>query len=322
MMERGALDAALRELTGAGEDRRIEALKTLLGHAGRTGAEMEPLVAALPGVLADGSSRVRRLGLLLASRLLSEDELAPLARRFVTDAEAAVRVEAVGLLGELARPEARGALAAALEDDDAEVRFEAACGMAALRHPAGMEILVEALDVAAWRFRALGSLALLEDARALEPVQALARRFFLSAFDRTQAMGVAARLGDGTAGAYLFGRTRKRWSPDRAYALELLGELKLPGARERLLEVLADEKDKCRGAAARSLGRLRAEDAGERLQALLVDAKQPEGLRLDAAEGLLLLGEPRWREVVAGAVSAFPGEEAREELQALLEDAA
>ncbi|MEN9799270.1 MAG: hypothetical protein RL653_2966, partial [Pseudomonadota bacterium] len=46
------------------------------------------------------------------------------------------------------------------------------------------------------------------------------------------------------------------------------------------------------------------------------------GLRLDAAEGLLLLGEPRWRDVVAGAVSAFPGEEAREELQALLEDAA
>ena len=321
MSGRAVLEAALRGLASQSEEERVSAVRALLPHGG-TDAHRDELVAVLPGVLADTSPRVRRLALVLATGLLSADELVPVATRFVQDPDAGVRVEAVAVLGELCRPESRGALAAALEDDDGEVRFEAACGMAGLQHPAGLEALVDSLDVAAWRFRALGCLAMLGDARALPAVQALSRKFFLPAFDRTQAMGVALKLGDDSAARHLFERSRKRWGPDRAYALELLGELKPEGATDRLLEVLADAKDKCRGAAARALGRHGGEGVGERLLALFRDASLPEGLRLDAAEGLLLLGDPRWREQVSGGVDGFPGDEARQELKALLEEAA
>ena len=321
MSERAVLESALSGLASEAEEERLNAVRALLPLGGSE-QHREALCGLLPGVLADGSARVRRLALVLATGLLPPDELVPVMTRFVADPDAGVRVEAVAVLGELGRPEARGALAAALEDDDCEVRFEAACGMAGLLHPAGLEVLVESLDVAAWRFRALACLALLGDGRALPAVQGVARKFFLPAFDRTQAMGVALKLGDGSAARHLFERSRKRWGPDRAYALELLGELKPDGARERLLEVLADTGDTCRGAAARALGRLGGEGIGERLLALFRDGSLPEGLRLDAAEGLLLLGDPRWREQVSGAVEGFPGDDARQELKALLEEAA
>jgi HEAT repeat protein len=321
MSDHAALESALRGLGSQAEDERASALRALLPYGGSE-PHREALRGVLPGVLADGSARVRRLALVLASGLIGVDELVPLAIRFVQDPDGGVRLEAVGVLGELGRPETRGALAAALEDEDGEVRFEAACGMAGLRHAAGLEVLVEALDVAAWRFRALACLGLLGDARALPAVQVLCRKFFLSAFDRTQAMGVALKLGDDSAARHLFERSRKRWGPDRAYALELLGELKPAGARTRLLEVLADVKDTCRGAAARALGRHGGDGVGERLLALFQDSTLPEGLRLDAAEGLVLLGEPRWREQLTGAVEGFSGDEARQELKALLEEAA
>jgi len=321
MAERAALESALRGLGSQSAEERASAVRALLPFGGSE-PHREELRGVLPGVLGDGAPRVRRLGMVLASGVLGAEELLPLATRFVQDPDGGVRLEAVGVLGELGLPEVRGALAAALEDDDAEVRFEAACGMAGLRHPAGLEVLVEALDVAAWRFRALGCLGLLGDARALPAVQVLARKFFLAAFDRTQAMGVALKLGDGAAARHLFERSRKRWGPDRAYALELLGELKPDGAYARLVEVLSDTKDKCRGAAARALGRHGGDGVGERLLALFRDGALPESLRLDAAEGLVLLGDPRWREQLSGAVDALPGAEAQQELKALLEEAA
>jgi len=322
MPESAALESALRGLGSQSEEERVNAVRALLPFGGSE-LHGEQLRGVLPGVLADGSARVRRLGLVLASGLLQgADELMPLATRFVQDPDGGVRLEAVGVLGELGLAETRGALAAALEDDDAEVRFEAACGMAGLHHSAGLEVLVEALDVAAWRFRALACLGLLGDVRALAAVQVLARKFFLSSFDRTQAMGVALKLGDSSAARHLFERSRKRWGPDRAYALELLGELKPDGARARLTEVVLDAKDKCRGAAARALGRHGGEGVGEQLLSLFQDATLPESVRLDAAEGLVLLGEPRWREHLCGAVDALPGAEAQQELKALLEDAA
>ena len=83
----------------------------------------------------------------------------------------------------------------------------------------------------------------------------------------------------------------------RGCAVELLGEVKAPGARERLLEVLADPRDPARGAAARGLGRLG--DAAEGLLALGTASARARvaALRLSSAEAraelVTLLAEPR-----------------------------
>jgi HEAT repeat protein len=91
-------------------------------------------------------------------------------------------------------------------------------------------------------------------------------------------------------------------------AIELLGEVKAPKAAEQLREILADLKDPCRGAAARGLGRLQERSALPLLAAILEDGAQTDELRLDAAEGLCLLGIDEARTVVEGALAASSGD--------------
>src|SRR5437660_462637 len=84
------------------------------------------------------------------------------------------------------------------------------------------------------------------------------------------------RLGDPEGARYLMERTRRRWREDRALAVELCGEVKATGALARLLEILGDQKDPCRGAAARGLGRLGDADALSALATVLEEEGQPE----------------------------------------------
>ncbi|HZI05080.1 MAG TPA: HEAT repeat domain-containing protein, partial [Archangium sp.] len=240
----------------------------------------------------------------------------------LADEESLVRLEAAGRLADLTRSDCRGLLARALEDPVFEVRFEAARGMAALKHSAGLEVLVEALEEELLRFRALGALAELGDARALPAVQRLFRRFMLPAFDRTQAAGVLAKLGDAEGATWLLKRTqRKRWSwaQDRALAVELCGEVKVPGALERLHTIITNPKDDCRGAAARGLGRLADPKALPWLLALLDEPGVHEDYRLDAAEGLWLLGIPEGRERVRAVLPSL-SQESRAELSELIQE--
>jgi HEAT repeat protein len=211
-------------------------------------------------------------------------------------------------------------LAAALNDENLSVRFEAARGMAALHHSSGLEVLTEALDDELLRFRALGALAELGDARALPAIRTVFRKFFLSAFERTQAAGAMAKLGDPEGGKHLLERTKRKWSTDRALAIELLGELKIPGALERLLQIVRDRKDTARGAAARGLGRLGDRTALDALVSLFEERQAPEDVRLDAAEGLVLLKDPQARARVEQGAAGFESEEAREEVRAMLEE--
>jgi hypothetical protein len=79
---------------------------------------------------------------------------------------------------------------------------------------------------------------------------------------------------------------------DRAMAVELLGVVRAAGAKERLLEIAGDPEDPARGAAFRALGRLGDASVEGRLTELLGERLLPDDLKLDLAEGLLLLGTP------------------------------
>ena len=316
---RSQKEKALLELQRDKPEGRIAAAEALVAIA-RERADRTEFLEVIPRLISDKSERVRRLGVALAGICMEADDAEPFFIRHLRDASTEVRIEATGQLADLARPTARGALAAMLEDEHSSVRFEAARGMAALRHSAGLDVLVEGLDDVLFRYRALGALAELGDLRALPAIQKVFRKFFLSAFERTQAAGALAKLGDPEGARHLIERTKKRWSTDRALAIELLGELKVPGALPRLLEIIRDPKDTCRGAAARGLGRLGDKTAMEALVSVFKEPTAPEDVRLDAAEGLVLLKDPSAREQVEQGMSQLQSKEAREEVQAMLEE--
>ena len=301
---------------------RAEAAEHLFHLAAEDASRAPEFSEALTRLLADKQVAVRRTAVGMATVVLPAEELPGFLIGQLAEDESLVRLEATGRLADLARPDCRGALARALEDPIFEVRFEAARGMAALKHPAGLETLVEALDEDLLRFRALGALAELGDARALPAVQRLFHRWLLPAFDRTQAAGVLAKLGDPQGAAWLLKRSERRrwnWSQDRALAVELCGEVKAPGALERLHTILTDPKDDCRGAAARALGRLGDPKALPWLLALLDGPGVREDYRLDAAEGLWLLGIPEGRDRVRAVLPSF-SPEARTELSELIQE--
>jgi HEAT repeat protein len=299
---------------------RAEAADLLFQIAAEDPARASEFSEVLTRLLADPQGEVRRAGLGLATLVLPLEELTDTLVARLTEEDFGVRLEATGRIADMVLPEMRGAMARMLEDPAPEIRFEAARGMASLKHSAGLEILVQALDNDGLRFRALGALAELGDERALPAVQKLFKRWLLNAFERTQAAGVLARLGDAQGVEWLLKRTQKRWSTDRALAVELCGEVKIPGALERLRAILEDPKDPCRGAAARGLGRLGDAQALPWLVALLEDATAPEDFRLDAADGLWRLGLPEGQARIKAAASSFTSPEARSEIAELLQE--
>lgn len=318
---RAAKDAALiaveRERT---PDRRAAAASVLLDLLAEDEDRAQELSALVPTLIADKATAVRRVGVALGARALSPDEAESFLIARLSDGSDEVRMEATGQLADLARPSSRGALAAALEDGAFLVRFEAARGMAALKHPAGFDVLVSGLKEDALRFRALGALAQLGDSRAIPPIKKVLGRWLLPAFERTQAAGALAQLGDTSGIGYLRDRARKKWSPDRGLAMELLGEVKAEGAFEVLSALLSNRKDVQRGAAARGLGRLGDPRAIPVLAQLLDDPSLSEELRLDAVEGLCRLKTPEARQRVEAALSSF-AREARLEVLGMLEEA-
>jgi HEAT repeat protein len=294
---------------------RAEAAELLceLAHDAPPSARSEwgPVVVRL---LADPQSDVRSAGLALSTLVLSPEDAAELLTRHLSDSAARVRCEAAGRLADLARPESRGAFAAALEDQSPAVRFEAARGMAALKHPAGFDVLVAALDDNELRFRALAALAELGDPKAVPPVRAVFKKWLLPVFERTQAAGVLAKFGDPEGEKHLLARAAKKWTADRPMALELLGEVHAPKALETLSRILQTPSDLARGAAARGLGRLGGDEALKVLEAALATAD--DELKIDLAEGLLLLGSEPARRIAASITVASA--EAKSELSDLL----
>jgi HEAT repeat protein len=304
------------------EDARTEAAENLRQLATESEERWGELATLLPKLLEDRHPGVRREAVALAAVVLDGDEAERVLASKLKDVAVPVRSEAAGHLADLARPSARGALAIALEDEAFAVRFEGARGMAVLRHPAGLSVLLEALEHDDFRFRSLGALAELGDRSAVPAIEKVFKRWFLPGFERTQAAGALVKLGQPTGAQHLIERTRKRWSPDRALAIELLGEVKVEGARTRLEEILRDGADSARGAAARGLGRLGDRAVLPLLLAMLEDPKLADDLRLDVAEGVFLLRPPEGRKALERALPHLKSTEAREELESLLEESA
>lgn len=291
-----------------------EALCEVAADLGEAAApELAPVVVRL---LSDRQSEVRAAGLALGAQVSPPDEAEALLVRHLADANERVRVEAAGRLADLALPSSRGSLAAAMQDPAFSVRFEAARGMAALQHSAGLDVLLEGLNHADFRFRALSALAQLNDPAALPRVRALFKKWFLPAFDRTLAAAVLGRLGDQAGVDHLYARAAKRWTADRAMAIELLGELKVSGARARLEQIAKDPVDTCRGAAARALGRLGDIASAAVLMNIAREGGANDDLKLDAAEGLWALGTDEAKSFVRGL--ELRGDDAKRELNELL----
>lgn len=298
---------------------RAEAAEAICDAAADAPTDARPDFAAdVVRLLNDTQDEVRCAGLALAAEVLPVPEARDLLVRNIGDKAHRVRVEAVGRLADLALPETRGAFAAALEDDLFPVRFEAARGMVALQHSAGLETLLTALDDPDLRFRAAAALAQLGNKEALPKLKKAFHGWFLPAFDKTQLAGALARLGDAEGAEHLFKRASKGWSMDRAMAIELLGEVKAPGAKDRLLAILRDADDDCRGAAARGLGRLGEPGAFDALAAALDEKLTPDDVKLDVAEGLLRLDAAKARERLATV--SFGDDESKAELVAMLKE--
>ncbi len=298
---------------------RAELAETLCQLASEVGQEeLDEFAPVVVRLLGDRQPELRCGGLALGSQILPIDEARELLSRHLADDTERIRVEAAGRLADLALPDARGALAQALNDESFSVRFEAARGMAALKHKAGLETLVDALDDVGLRFRALGILGELGEKDAQPYVKRVFDKWLLSGFERTQAAATLVMLGDGSGLEHLMKRARKRWSPDRALALELLGRVKAEAARPLLLKALLDPKDACRGPAARALGMLGGEGVYDVLVKTLDDGSLDDDVRLDIAEGLCHLNTPD--SIEAARRVKVAGEEARQELTAMLRD--
>lgn len=311
----------LLEQRGVDPSLRGEAAASLVHLAADHPERWEELRFAIPQLLEDPQSDVRRAMVALAAVVLPEEEVEAFLAARLADPTDEVRMEAAGQLADRGRPSVRPPLATALQDRSPLVRFEAARGMAALKHSAGRDVLCAALEDDHLRFRALGALAELSDPEAVPAIRRIFKRWFLPAFDRTQAAGALARLGDQEGAAFLLERTRTRPSTaDRAMAIELCGEVKVAGGLARLLEILADRKDPARGAAARGLGRLGDAAALGALAGVLEEPEVEEDVLLDAAEGLCRLGGAEARAKVQAALARTPSESVREELQLMLEE--
>lgn len=317
---RGERDAALLALERADRDERAQAAETLHRLAAEDDARWEELAALIPRLIDDPQPEVRQAGLALAALTLDPEDAERVLARQLTDAEEGVRLEAAAQLADLARPSSRGALAGALEDGSLHVRFEAARGMVALRHSSGLGVLLEALSDPELRFRALGALGELGDAQAIPEVERVFHKWFLAGFERTQAAGALAKLGREEGVRHLFDRAKRRWTMDRALAIELLGEVNAPGARERLGEILRDAADPHRGAAARGLAKLPGEPDAATLIEVLVAQETPDDLRLEIAEVLGGLRAPEIKPALERAALLLRSPEARAELEGLLKE--
>jgi HEAT repeat protein len=315
----GELTAALLAIEGRDERRRAEAAQQICEMASEVPlTHRQEFVSCVVRFIGDAQSELRCAGLALSVLVLSPAEAREVLVRHLTDRDVRVRIEACGRLADLNDPATRGALAVGLNDVSFSVKFEAARGMALLKHSAGLETLLQGLDHKDFRFRAAGSLALLQDPAALPKLKQVFAQWLVPHFDRTQIASALSVLGDRSGVEHLMSRARGRESNvDRPMAIQYLGELSIQEAKQTLLEIVKNKKDTARGTAARALGMLGGEDAVELLCQLLNDVSEFEDIRLDAAVGLFESKSERGR--VALKTCTFSSPEAQQEIAQLLE---
>lgn len=290
--ERERLDFAVQLLGRALPKERLAGAAELLelAHVHTLAGELRPHVLRL---LASDEPQLRAAGARAVAALGPAPDLIALLERSAKDSDPAVRREALRSLGGLEDRAAIPALHAALRDADAQVRFEAAVGLASLGDGAGVEELLAGVEDKHRRFFALGALHRLGEERAREPARRiLEKRFFMSEFERAQAAGVLAQLGDEEGKRYLLDRIGRARADDRGLAMELCGELGLSDALPALRRAMAEKRELFRGTAARSLGLLGDRESLEALRVIARDQTEDLGVRCDAMEALMFLRAP------------------------------
>ncbi|HWV36913.1 MAG TPA: HEAT repeat domain-containing protein [Vulgatibacter sp.] len=227
--------------------------------------------------------------------------------RLLSDPSPGVRLQAVHALAPLDLPELHDRFASLLADGDELVRLAAAAALASGGDLRGTDALVAASARRNTRLDAL--LALRPAAQSGSPevraaVQEAARRafgrLFANRFERVAAAALLAATGDAGGAAHLLERARKG-GVERPMALEICGELRIPGGEEVARAAASDPRDPLRGTALRALASYGSADAVERCRAALVDAGEDPDVRCDAAEGLLIAGGDRAREILERA---------------------
>ncbi|RMG21037.1 MAG: hypothetical protein D6729_01675 [Deltaproteobacteria bacterium] len=181
------------------------------------------------------------------------------------------------------------------------LRIAAACALAVRHDATGFDALVEGLRDPNLRYPCLEAMRHLGDPRALPHARKVRRRPFVSRFDRTQAAGVLAKLGEAEGVEHILRRLRRRFlDDDRGLACELAGELRMREAVGALEPIASDPRDLFRGAALKALMRIDPEAWEGPLLRIVRDEAEDEDVRCDCAEILHELGSAEARDLLAG----------------------
>ncbi len=312
------LSAALESSNGG---LRIDALAMLSERARESGdAEaIEAIAAHWPKLLTDSEELVRQRALSLTAIVPASADRESALLPLLDDSVAAVRTAAVWAVARASKSPSP-ILVAHLHDPSPQTRFAVAAALAQLGDSSGFEELALALDEPAARLEALQALGNLGDARALAPLTALFERTMLDEMDRVQCAGALARLGDSAGKEHLL-RALEENGESAPFAAGWAGDLGILEAVP-LLEALADEVESpARGASLHALGALRAPGAEARLlRVLSSDDGEESAARLDAAEGLALIGTPTARSALEEAAGRTQDDEVRAGLEDILSE--
>ena len=162
-------------------------------------------------------------------------------RKALKDPDPEVRASAAAALGDLEQVKSANALAALLSDPVGPVQLEAAVSLARLGDSRGGEILILALDRKGSRHLAAEMLFRCPDPAARPHLQRLLRGWLVPASLKVWAAGALVRLGDGDAllQQRLSMALSRRNAMVRGLAIEVLGQLEPPWAREMLMAFAA-----------------------------------------------------------------------------------
>ncbi len=261
-----------------------ESIQTVL--AGKASRRDE---GVLEDIILDHAHRVRgvehaRLGrafdeLGLVDRCLEDLSASHWHRR-------AAAAEKLGLAG---AQRATKRLAAALDDDDPDVRLRAAKALGAVGGPVAVHLLIEALDEPTrWSTIRIGDILARMGPEASDELRAAFPR--LSPAAQLTTLDILGQLRALRARDWLEERLSEPSGDVRARACHALGALGDPSAGPALLRALSDDHWPVRAMAAKALGRIGFREVIPRLAEALRDPQW--WVRLDAAEALRRLGEP------------------------------
>ena len=209
-----------------GDGRAREAAALALGRIG----DAEVAWAPLAGKLREGSPAVRfQAAASLAE--LNPARAAPLLRVALRDEDAEVRANAAAGLAEAPHePETIDALARLLDGEkQPEPRFEAAYALAQHGDKRATLVLHEFLRDEGRAYDAAGALGQLADPRSIEPLRRLLGRWFAPALVKVRAAHALVHLGEAAGREYLEKAAGRRREDVSGLAKECLDEL----ARDR-----------------------------------------------------------------------------------------